>query len=460
MRCHRDSRLAWPLLTGIRFAAIDARLLADRPEGATPLGWRCFQIGLLLLAASALLGGIFLFVALLLGSRGRRSTLADPAHRLLLLIAALMVLGCFVAYSGWLAWVGMGNWLPFFWGFWGFQPYLATVAARRRAALMLVAATVPVILTGLGQLWWGWQGPFQALGGMVIWHLHPGGNPPGRLAGLFDYANIAGSWLVLAWPLLLAALLQPGLNRLRRAVVLLLAVSLVTAVFLTDSRNAWGALVLALPLVVGPLSWRWLLPLLIAMLLVVAAASVAGVPELLQAPARSLVPEAIWGRLSDLHYAGHRPLAITRLAQWQVALGLVAERPWLGWGAAAFSLIYPLRTGHWHGHPHNLPIDLAVSHGLPVALLLVGFVLGLLGLSLGPALLRGRLFDRAWWTSTFVLVTLHATDMPFYDSRINVAGWVLLAGIFCMARPPVAPAPVPPAPVPLVPESPGVTPLP
>ena len=180
-------------------------------------------------------------MALLLGSRGRRPPLADPANRVLLAIATLMLLGCIGAYSGWLAWVGLANWLPFFWAFWGFQPYLSTPAARRRAGLMLVAGTVPVILTGLGQLWWGWQGPFQALGGMVIWHLRAGGNPPGRLAGLFDYANIAGSWLVLVWPLLLAALLQPGLVRWRRAVVLLLAVSLVTAVFLTDSRNAWGA---------------------------------------------------------------------------------------------------------------------------------------------------------------------------------------------------------------------------
>jgi len=340
-----------------------------------------------------------------------------------------MVAGCAVAYSGWLAWVGLGNWLPFFWGFWGFQPYLTTPAARRRAGLMLVAATVPVILTGLGQLWWGWQGPFQALGGLVIWHLHPGGNPEGRLAGLFDYANIAGSWLVLVWPLLLAALLQPALDRGRRMVLLVFAAALVAAVFLTDSRNAWAALVLALPLVCGPCSWRWLLPPLVVALLVVAAASVAGVPAVLQDPARSLVPEAIWGRLSDLHHAGDRPLAITRLAQWQTAVGLVAERPWLGWGAAAFSIIYPLRTGRWHGHPHNLPLDLALSHGLPVALLLVGFVVLLLLRGLGPALLRGRITDRAWWTAALVLAALHATDMPLYDSRINVAGWVLLAGL-------------------------------
>jgi hypothetical protein len=133
--------------------ALDRRLLAERPAAASPLGWRCFQIGVFLLAASAFLGGLFLLVALILGSRGRRPLLAGRTNRLLLLVAALMVLGCFGAYSGWLSWVGLGNWLPFFWAFWGFQPYLATATARRRVALMLVAATVPVILTGLGQLW-------------------------------------------------------------------------------------------------------------------------------------------------------------------------------------------------------------------------------------------------------------------------------------------------------------------
>ena len=99
----------------------------------------------------------------------------------------------------------------------------ATAAARRRVALALVAATVPVILTGLGQLWWGWHGPFQALGGLVIWHIKAGGNPPGRLAGLFDYANIAGSWLALAWPFALAALLQRPLRPGMRGIALLIA---------------------------------------------------------------------------------------------------------------------------------------------------------------------------------------------------------------------------------------------
>ncbi len=384
-----------------------------------------------MLASSALLAGLLLFVALLLGSRRRTPPLADRANTVLLAATLLMLLGCLGAESGWLAWVGLGNWLPFFWAFWGYQPYLATAGARRRAGLALLAGTVPVIITGLGQLWWGWSGPFQQLGGLIIWHLHPGGNPTGRLSGLFDYANIAGSWMALAWPFALAALLQRPLRAGLRGIALLIATGLAAALFLTDSRNAWGALVMALPLVLGPASWPWVLPLLLVVVAVISLASLGGVPGLLQAPARALVPEAIWGRLSDLQFAGHRPLAITRLAQWQVAVALIAERPWLGWGAAAFSLIYPRRTGHWHGHPHNLPIDLALSHGLPVAALMVGLVLWLLIRSARRGMVHGLVFERAWWAAAVVLACLHATDIPFYDSRINVAGWVLLAGLRC-----------------------------
>ena len=199
---------------------------------------------------------------------------------------------------------------------------------------------------------------------------------------------------------------------------------------------ATAVLVLALPLVIGPASWGWLLPLLLAAMALIALASVVGVPAPLQLPARALVPEAIWGRLSDLHFAGERPLAITRLAQWQTALGLIAERPWLGWGAAAFSIIYPLRTGHWHGHPHNLAIDLAVSHGVPVALLLVGFVLWLLLRAARLGMAHGPVFERAWWAAALLLAALHATDIPFYDSRINIAGWVLLVGLRMAGRNP------------------------
>ena len=69
--------IAVRLLPLISLAALDARLLAHRPTAAHPLGWRCFQLGLILLASSAFLAGLLLFVALLLGSRRRTPPLAD-----------------------------------------------------------------------------------------------------------------------------------------------------------------------------------------------------------------------------------------------------------------------------------------------------------------------------------------------------------------------------------------------
>ena len=399
-----------------------------RPSSASSPGWRCFQLGLFLLPSSALLGSLLLFPALLYGSAGRdRPYWRDPWNAPLLMSAGLMILGCFQAHDQALAWVGLGNWIPFFWGFWGFQPYVLSGEARRRCALWLVAGTVPVVITGLGQLWWGWQGPWQLLGGLIVWFMAAGGRPEGRLSGLFDYANIASAWLALVWPLTLATLVQQGLNRWRRCVVLLLAVLVVLALVLTESRNGWGSLVLVVPLVLGPPSWPWLIPVMVVALLPVLLSVLPGVPLSLQDPARTLVPENLWARLSDSQYGGERVLASTRISQWNVALQLIGERPWLGWGAAAFSVIYPLRTGQWHGHAHNLPLELGISHGLPVAVLLVGFVLALLLVSLRLGL--SGLFDRAWWTALFVLMVLHGTDLPFFDSRLNIAGWILLAGL-------------------------------
>ena len=104
---------------------------------------------------------------------------------------------------------------------------------------MLVAGTLPVLLTGLGQMFLGWQGPWQLGGGAIIWFVAPGGEPQGRLSALFDYANIAGAWLGVVWPLMLAAVLRPGWLVAARCCSGAHAFNGV-AVVLTQSRNAMG----------------------------------------------------------------------------------------------------------------------------------------------------------------------------------------------------------------------------
>ena len=396
------------------------------------IGERLFRIGLFLLPSSALLGGLCLLAAAVIGSRGRTVPIwRDRWCQPLLLAAALMLIGALQATTGSLAWVGLGNWLPLIWAFWAFQPYLISERQRRNAAWMLVAGTLPVLLTGFGQMFLGWEGPWQLGGEAVVWFVAPGGKPLGRLSGLFDYANVAGAWLGVIWPLMIAAVLRPDGWR-RRGAALVLALAAGTAVLLTQSRNAVGGLVLALPLVIGPSSWLLLLPVLLLVSSPLLLALLPGVPAGLKSGAMALLPDSILERLLE---RGDMPWKLTRLGQWIYAIQLVAARPWLGWGSAAFSVMYPIHASlRWHGHSHNLPLELAISHGVPVALLIVGTVLALMMLALRRGILRQAPLERAWWTSALVLLTMHFTDLPFFDARLNLLGWILLAGVCAFIR--------------------------
>ena len=407
-------------------------------------GFVCFQLGLFLLPSSALLSAIFFLIALFLSSVERKENyFSDYWNYPLLLIGVLMIISAFNSYTGWLAWIGLANWIPFFWCFWGFQPYLMTSSLRKKCSSWLLAGTLPVILTGLGQILLGWEGPWQLFDGLIVWFVAPGGEPIGRLSGLFDYANIAAAWLAVIWPLSLANLFQPFVSVRNRVIYLLLAILVVISLILTQSRNAWGGLILAVPLVLGQSSWFWLLPLMIFCAMPVFLAIWPGMSLDVQLWARSFVPESIWMRLNDMQFADSRPIEATRIYQWKIAVGLIAQRPLLGWGAAAFSVLYPIRTGIFHGHSHNLPLEVALSHGVLVSILLNSFVLCLLVNSLFQCFLvknfktsenvYHQFIERAWWASAFTLLCFYASDIPFFDSRINMIGWILLVGLRCIS---------------------------
>ncbi len=416
--------------------ALFVREKIDLPDN---LGWLCFQLGVLFLPSSALISYIFLFIALIEGSFKRRDSYwSEYWNYPLVLISILMIIGSFRAHTGWLAFIGLFNWLPFFWCFWGFQPYLVTADKRKKCAFWLLVGSFPVLLTGFGQLCFGWEGPWELFNGLIIWFVSPGGEPLGRLSGLFDYANITAAWLSAVWPFCLASFLQPftfGKNRILPAFFL---ISFVLAMILTDSRNAWGSIFLALPLVFGSSSWIWLIPLMMLFLLPVFFAILPGVDFGIQQLARSIVPDSVWMRLNDLQFVDTRPLAATRIGQWKIAISLIFEKPYLGWGAAAFSVIYPLRTGLHHGHSHNLPLELAINHGIIVSFLINIFVFGLLIASAYYGIFnkdnksKNSLYERAWFSSALILLCFHATDIPLFDSRINILGWILLVGLRCI----------------------------
>ena len=90
-----------------------------------------------------------------------------------------------------------------------------------------------------------------------------------------------------------------------------------------------------------------------------------------------LVGQALGGGIFDRLQDGG-PACSSRLVLWSNVLQLIAQKPWLGWGwdelrYAHFMTLYEgPRFCEIMGNAHNLPLHLAVTLGLPAALLLCG----------------------------------------------------------------------------------------
>ena len=142
---------------------------------------------------------------------------------------------------------------------------------------------------------------------------------------------------------------------------------------------------------------------------------------------RAAVPDSLWQRLTD--QAFDRPVATTRLSQWSAASQLVVERPWPGWGAAAFGTLYSLRSGFFHGHPHNLPLDPGLSFGAPVGLLLA-VLIRVVVVAARHGMATGSPTDRGWLAAVLLLASIHATDLPYHSTLMES----LLAPVRCFWR--------------------------
>ena len=183
---------------------------------------------------------------------------------------------------------------------------------------------------------------------------------PGRAVGNLRQPNHLSS-LLLWHCIAVVALLQLG--QLRRVWALVLLALGVFAVVLTASRTGLVSVLLLAGwgLLDGRLSRT-------ARLLLVAAPVVY---------ALSWLGMAQWAELTQHTFGGAQRLAEadvggSRLAIWRDALTLIAQQPWAGVGFGEFNLAWtltplPQRPVAFFDHTHNLPLQLAVELGLPLA---------------------------------------------------------------------------------------------
>jgi len=398
-----------------------------------------FRIGIFLIPSAFTIAGLFIIISLISQTLKRRGEfLKDKMNIILIFISLLMIISCIIQnlfnkyntdfeIENYLTWIGLFNWIPFFWVFWSSQAFFKTKNDREIISSILIFSTIPVIISGILQYYFDIVGPFKFLNGLIIWYQRPIDEISG-LTGLFNHANYAGAWLTMILPLCLSQSFNSCKKYLKKNVFKTILLGILLCIILTNSRNAWGSAILTLPLVFGISSIKWFLPLILSIssfILVITNNIFKGnIQEFL----RNIIPNKIWLEFTDLGFSG---LNVTRLEILHSAFRVIINNPFFGTGAASFPIIYEFETGFWKGHSHNLFTEISISYGLPSTVILITF-LGTILFTSYKNLFRKKennIKDRAFFVAILVFLVSQLVDIQYFDGRISLVFWLLLAGL-------------------------------
>ena len=145
--------------------------------------------------------------------------------------------------------------------------------------------------------------------------------------------------------------------------------------------------------------------------------------------------------INEFNPANYENFSETRLGIMSFAAKMILGKPFLGWGAASFSYYNFLETYIYTGHPHNLFLELAYSYGFLPSFLVFFNIISLCFISLKiiyfkttSISFKEQFHEKAWWTSFIILFITQMIDIQYFDIRISLAFWILLAGIRSIIR--------------------------
>ncbi len=398
-----------------------------------------FRLGIFFIPSAIALACFFIIISLISQTIKKRDKfLKDRMNITLIFISLLMIISCIIQnlfnkyntdyeIENYLTWVGLFNWIPFFWVFWSSQAFFKTKNDREIISLILIFSTIPVIISGILQYYFNLVGPFEFLNGLIIWYQRPIDEISG-LTGLFNHANYAGAWLTIVLPLCLSQSFNNSKKFLKKNVFKTILVGIVLCIILTNSRNAWGSSILTLPLVFGISSIRWFLPLMISISTFILVVTNNVFKGSIQEFLRNNIPDKIWLEFTDV---GFSQLNATRLEILNSAFRVIINNPFFGTGAASFPIIYELETGFWKGHSHNLFAELSISYGLPSTVILIAFFCSILFTSFKNLYRKKEtnIKDRAFFVAILIFLLSQLVDIQYFDGRISLVFWLLLAGL-------------------------------
>jgi len=400
--------------------------------------WLTFLISVLIFPLFPALGVAgFLLVIFKSGQRNFPKIFASRLNRLLAVISLLFILGAAFAHQPQEAWLGLGNFLPFFLLFVTLRCLIKNLTQLRQLSWILILPSLPIVVLGLGQLYFGWHSA-PIVRTILGWNLVAGGEPAGRMSAVFIYTNFLAIYLAIAFSLALGLWLdtwQTLRSKSTRNLTLtlfwltLIIIADLSGLTLTSSRNAWAIALLSFMAYAIYMGWRWLVYGITSAATAILWAAFA--PQHGGTQLRKVVPAFFWLRLSDQNY--DRPIETLRITQWQFCLDLIKERPWFGWGLRNFTPLYEAKMNFWFGHPHNLFLMLGAETGIITAFWLMFFVALILfkaaKLMKNLSLIGSKLIFFSYLVAVFCCVFFNLLDVTIFDLRINTIGWILLSAI-------------------------------
>ena len=329
-----------------------------------------------------------------------------------------------------LIWLDLFNWIPLFLIFWSSQNHLEDREDRERFAKILLVSSIPVLLSCLGQYWFNIEGPFYFLKGLIVWFMKPMGDSR-SMSGLFSNSNYLACWLSLLLPFSLVSytFIKKKYYKLFNLIINLL---IIYCLICTNSRNALGGIIIAL-------TFLKLKSVLFSIIIILLLPNIIDffTPNTIINFDHPFIPTKLVKKF--INNFSFKLLDTIRFDIWFKSIQIISQRPFLGWGAASFPILYISIGGLYEArHTHNLPLQLAHNYGIPFCIILVGMITMIIFRSFNIIFIKkydeNNLINKAWFLSTIIIVFFHIGDIPYFDGKISLISWILIGGLCSLIR--------------------------
>ena len=408
------------------------------------IGNALFLIGIFFLPSALPLGIIFLLTAIIISFCFTKENFFQNRWNLILFLCLILIIFSTI-YSSILnpaeslidfdkstIWLNLFNWVPIYFFFIGFQIYMKSEKQKLLFQKVLIAGTVPVIVSCIMQKFLNIYGPFETLFGTIVWFNYK--HAAEQASGLFNNPNYLGMWLTLCLPFSLSALKLEKSSFLNSIIIYLINILIIYFAFATFSRNAFIGIVLSLFFIIER---RKLILFSISFFLSLFVFSYV-LPDFLnifQINFSELSDSNTFQKFSSLQFSPNNP----RIAIWSNAIDFISMRPLFGWGPGSFPHVFyenayleiPLTK---YQHTHNLILELAYNFGIPIAFLIVSTIFSIFmntfkKINSLNKLLNLYSLNKPILASFSIFLIAHLTDITYYDGKLSILFSVLLAGL-------------------------------